>query len=73
MGDWVVDVELGDDEPILALIVLRLTQLKTFELGLYFSGVGGYLLQTLMRIMKASEAAMHPGQSAGVCGIRKDT
>ena len=73
MGDWIADVELGDEEPILALIVLRFTQLETFELGLYFSGVGGYLLQTLKRITKASEAAIHPGQSAGICGIRKNT
>ena len=64
-GDW---VELGDEDPILALIVMQLTKLRKFCIytgphGFYKDGK--YLMETLGFIAQSLETPNHPRLSAG--------
>lgn len=61
--DWVRDVERGGEDPILALIVIRLTKLRTLSFSALYPQVEGYLLRTLDRIMHSSEASILPETS----------
>lgn len=65
MGDWVQDIESENDYPILALIVMQLTKLRSFKLSTSYSGLLPYLCKTLEPITKPSQTATHLGLSAG--------
>lgn len=62
--DWVASMDSGDEDPILALIVMRLTKLKRLDL---FPGAKGRLLRTLDRMTQSSEACICPGSSVLSC------
>ncbi len=52
---WVTDIMKGNEDPIIALIVMQLTKMETFILCKSISGKDRYLLTTLERIIKSSE------------------
>ncbi len=68
--DWVTDVMKGNEDPIIALIVMQLTKMESFLLDQSLSGADCYLLKTLERIIKSSESASQLGQS--VVGTKVD-
>ncbi len=61
--DWITDIEKGNEDPIVALIVMRLTKIKEFRLRESNRDAGGYLLRTLERITQSPEATVQPSQS----------
>lgn len=61
--NWIREVELGNEDAILALIVMRLTKMRKLRFYKYFRGGDRYLLQTLERIMHSSDASTHLGLS----------
>lgn len=60
MGRWIADIELGDEDPILALMIMRLTKLKKFKLLRFFSEDDRHLREIFGRITQPSEAAICP-------------
>ncbi len=61
--DWITAIEKGNEDPIVALIIMRLTKIKEFRLRESNIDAGGYLLRTLERITQSSEATVQPSQS----------
>lgn len=62
--DWMADIERGDKDPTIALIVMRRIKLKKLELGRCYQHTdGSYLLKTMRCIAESSEVAVHPGTS----------
>ncbi|CAF9938628.1 hypothetical protein IMSHALPRED_001029 [Imshaugia aleurites] len=66
MGDWIADLELGNEDPIVALIVMQrhLTKLEKFEIDYLDTIADQYMIETLGRITLSSEAIILPGSSA---------
>lgn len=61
--DWITDVKKGNEEPILALIIVKLTKMETFML-LRPAAIGGrYLLDTLNGFTQSSHASVPSRQS----------
>lgn len=48
--DWITDVRKGYEYPIIALVIMRLTKIKEFDLWESKRDEGRYLLRTLERI-----------------------
>lgn len=59
--DWITDVRKGNDDPIIALIIMRLIKIKEF--ALLESNRDAYILRTLERITQSPEAVVQPRQS----------
>ena len=60
--DWIADIEKGDKDPIITLMVMRRTKLKKIELGGCYQctdGTDRYLLKTLRSITESSEVPIH--------------
>ena len=62
-GSWVADIEAGDEEPILALIIKQLTRLT--KLGLWFLELQkpSRFLEALCQTTGSPEASISPGLS----------
>ena len=58
---WGASMESGDEDPILALILMQLTRLKKFELSLWDYESDRCLLEAFGRITQSSEAAIPSG------------
>ncbi|CAF9911172.1 hypothetical protein IMSHALPRED_009956 [Imshaugia aleurites] len=61
--DWIRDVKKGKGNPIIALVMMRLTKINGFALWRSERDEFGYLLRTLKRITQSSEVAIEPRQS----------
>lgn len=61
--DWIKDVGKGNEDILVALIIMRLTKLKEFSFFVSERDKGPYLLRTLERITQSSEAAVQSRQS----------
>ena len=61
--DWITDITKGNEDPILALIVMQLRKTKSFSLYGSRPGEDRYLLMTLERITRSPDSAIQPGQS----------
>ncbi len=72
MGDWVRDIESVNDNPIMALTVMQLTNLRSFKLSTSFSKLLPYLCKTLEPITKPSQTAIHLGLSAGGSEVKNN-
>ena len=63
IGCWVADIETGDAEPILALLIMQLTKLNKLKLYDLELEDGCRLLETLRRMTGSTKAIIHPGPS----------
>ena len=61
--DWITDVAKGNEDTLVALIIMRLTKIKEFSFFVSSQDEACYLLKTLERITQSSEAAVQPRQS----------
>ena len=66
LGNWIAAIELGDEDPIIALILMRLTRLKKLELHGQTSGTDPYILKALGRIAHLSDAANYHERLRGL-------
>ena len=71
--DWIRDIEQGQQYPIIALVIMRLTRIKEFALCYEDRDYSGYLLGTLKRIAQSSEVAIETRQSIPGTEISGDT
>ena len=62
-GEWVKIIKKGDEDPILALIIMQIRKLTRFELKKSFYKSDHFIVETLGRIAQSLEAAIHPGPS----------
>lgn len=61
--DWITDVGKGNEDTLVALIIMQLSKIKEFSFFVSSRDEGHYLLRTLERITQLSEAAIQPKQS----------
>ena len=61
--DWVREIKEGNPDPIIALIVMRLTKLRKLRLVYPYTGGNSYLLGTLKRMTLSPDGASNPGSS----------
>ena len=61
--DWVREIKGGDPDPIVALIVMRLTKLRYLRLVYPYTGGNDYLLETLKRMTLSPDGASNLGSS----------
>ena len=57
--DWITDVRKGNEDPIIALVIMRLIKIKKFDLW-EKETEGRYILRTLERITQSPEAVVQP-------------
>ena len=62
-GRWVVDIEAGDEGPILALIIMQLTKLKKLELWLLTLRETSCVLEALWQTTGSPDASIDPEPS----------
>lgn len=70
--DWITDVGKGNEDPLIALILMRLTKIKRFRYFEVAGSVGPYLLRTLKRITQSPKAAVQRRQSITGTGTNGD-
>lgn len=62
--DWAAGIERGDEDPILALIIMQPIVLDQLKLCYYGGGRDRRLFETIRHIAQSSEAAIRPGASS---------
>ena len=66
--DWVREIKEGNPDPIIALIIMRLTKLRHLRLVYPYTRGNGYLLGTLKRMTLSPDRASNPGSSVTKIG-----
>ena len=66
--DWVREIKEGNPDPIVALIIMRLTKLRYLRLVYPYTGGNVYLLGTLKRMTLSPDGASNPGSSVTQTG-----
>lgn len=68
--DWIRQVRGGNEDPVLALIIMRLIKLRSLSISALCPRADDYLLRTLDRIMHFSEAGID--QEPSIAGTEAD-
>ena len=66
--DWIRAIKEGNPDPIVALIIMRLTKLRQLRLVYPYTGGNSYLLRTLKRMILSPDGASDPGPSVTQTG-----
>ena len=67
--DWIRAIKEGNPDPIVALIIMRLTKLRHLRLVYPYTGGNSYLLETLKRMTLSPDGASNPGSSVTQSGL----